>query len=118
LVWLGCADPVDTLEAARKSDPVLGTLRAVLECWHAAFGDEGRTTAQVAAALSSIDPTTTHGQALLDLRSALAPVASVAGSIDPTRLGYWLRKVRDRRVGRLRFTGNDTRAGVQAWRVI
>jgi putative DNA primase/helicase len=52
LVWLGCADPIETMKEARDSDPMLTTLRTVLEFWRAVFGEEGRTAQQVAAALS------------------------------------------------------------------
>ena len=32
LVWAGCGDPVETMTAIRDTDPVLTTLRTVLEC--------------------------------------------------------------------------------------
>ncbi len=40
LVWLGCGDPVATMEETRDSDPVLTALRTTLQAWRDAFGDE------------------------------------------------------------------------------
>jgi phosphotransacetylase len=74
-MWLGCIDPVQTMEETRASDPVLNTLRAVLEAWRGVFSGEGRTVQQVAAAVEMFDPNTREGEALTELRAALAPVA-------------------------------------------
>ena len=38
LVWLGCADPVLSMEAARDNDPELSELREVMAAWKQAFG--------------------------------------------------------------------------------
>jgi putative DNA primase/helicase len=45
LVWLGYADPVDTMEAARADDPSRGTLRAVVTAWLSIIGSEKPMTA-------------------------------------------------------------------------
>lgn len=39
LMWLGRADPVDTMEAARADDPQLEALRAVVVAWKRVVGD-------------------------------------------------------------------------------
>lgn len=38
LIWLGCADPVDTMDQSRAEDPVLSALRAILEAFEKTFG--------------------------------------------------------------------------------
>jgi hypothetical protein len=48
LIWLGCEDPVVTMERARVEDPTLVTLRQMLSAWCDAFGT-GRGTARTAA---------------------------------------------------------------------
>jgi putative DNA primase/helicase len=118
LVWLDCADPVETMKDARESDPVLTTLRTVLECWLAVFGEEGRTAQQVVSALSMFDPTTPEGDKLTALRAALAPIATVRGILDATKLGYWLRASRGRPVSGLKLTGTPGHGGFRGWSVI
>ena len=38
LVWLGCADPCESIQEAREDDPELSALRAVVEAWRAGLG--------------------------------------------------------------------------------
>jgi putative DNA primase/helicase len=116
LVWLGNADPVVSMQEARDNDPVVTTLHAALEAWRAAFGDVAKTTSEVAAKLFGFDPATPEGKILLDLREALAPVASVRNLIDAVKLRYWLRKSKGRPVGDLKFTGIPGHGGVIAWK--
>ena len=47
LLWLGCADPVETMERARVSDPKLDELSAVLTQWQAVLGTERITVRRV-----------------------------------------------------------------------
>lgn len=39
LVWLGEADPVESMNQLRKKDPVLEEARSIMEQWREAFGD-------------------------------------------------------------------------------
>lgn len=43
LVWLGCADPAESMKAAREDDPELGELREVMDAWKEAFGSSAVT---------------------------------------------------------------------------
>jgi hypothetical protein len=117
LVWLGQADPVQSMQEARRSDPVLDTLRQVVDAWRSCFGDEGQTARQVAAVVASFDPTTPEGENLLALRAALAPVASERGQIDAAKLGYYLRRSKDRIVNGWKFTVIGALHGVAEWAV-
>jgi putative DNA primase/helicase len=118
LVWLGCADPAQSIQDARRSDPVLETLRQIMDSWRACFGSHPQTARTVAASLEGFDPSTPGGEALLSLRAALALVASDRGQIDASKLGYWLRKSRDRIVGGWKFYAPPTLGGVATWAVI
>jgi len=40
LIWLGRPDPVLAMSEARRDDPILGSLLAVIEQWRAVLGDE------------------------------------------------------------------------------
>ncbi|MBV8096592.1 MAG: hypothetical protein JO110_25790 [Acetobacteraceae bacterium] len=121
LVWLGCADPVQSVQAARDDDPELGALRQVLILWQACFGERAMTARQVADSVAGFDPNGFGGARLLDLRNALAEgnVAGVRGTVDATRLGYWLRKVKGRIANGIRFTTDGIdRSGVTKWSVV
>jgi putative DNA primase/helicase len=119
LVWTGCGDPVETMKDIRDTDPVLTTLRTVLECWRVTFGDEEMTAAEVAARYArGFDPEGPNGEELTALRAALEPVAAVRGVIDANRLGYWLRSSKGRLAGGWKFAGNPGHAGVLRWSVI
>jgi hypothetical protein len=116
LVWLGCADPVDTMRAIRAADPVLTTLSIVLSHWTAAFGADGKTAAEVAKAYQSYNPKTPEGQAMDELRPTLAAVAANRGGvIDAVRLGYWLRRQKGRPAGGLKFDSTTAHGGGQRW---
>src|SRR5690348_9019183 len=46
LVWLGCADPCETMEFARAEDPERARLLQVLAAWHMCFGTKPTTVAE------------------------------------------------------------------------
>ena len=52
LVWLGCADPVLSMEAARENDPELSELREVMAVWKQVFGALPTTCRQAIDAAS------------------------------------------------------------------
>lgn len=107
LVWLGAGDPCETVREARESDPVLGTLRAVLKAWRSAFGDAPVT------ARSLVD-TAVSGGVLAD---ALSQIPDMRGGHDVVKLGYWLRKNKGRIVDGLRIAGAGVvHGGAAAWR--
>jgi putative DNA primase/helicase len=119
LVWAGCGDPVETMKVIRDTDPLLTTLRTVLECWRDVFGGEGKTAAEVAALYAGgFDPAGLDGETLTALRAALVPVAAVRDVIDATRLGYWLRASKGRPAGKLKFLGEPAHGGVLRWSVV
>jgi len=89
LVWLGCADPVASIETTRAEDPQRAELVAVVEAWAAVCPNEPLTAAELVEKAEG-------NPALAD---ALAAVASRRGEIDTRALGYWLRGQRDRVVG-------------------
>jgi hypothetical protein len=117
-VWLGCADPVETMAEARAGDPVLSTLCTVLHAWRAVFGDVGQTTQEIASVLTTFDPNARGDDDLIALRTALSPIAGIRGMVDATRLSYWLRKSKGRPVDGLKFTSSTAHGGAQAWQVV
>ena len=56
LVWLGCADPAQSIHETRRSDPVLDTLHQVLHCWRRCYGHKGQHARKVAADVAASIP--------------------------------------------------------------
>ena len=107
LVWLGCADPCASIEAARHDDPELGDLRDLLGAWEAdlSVGERYTTRSIIDAAEGKIlDPEFGHATAdyrFPELRDVLLRVAGSRGGIDPKRFGEWLVRYNGRIVGNL-----------------
>lgn len=130
LVWLGCADPCETMEEVCAEDPVLGMLRQLLSAWR-------RTTTEPKTARELVEFATNYDTLKLSedemkrrdaLRTALATVAPSARNgapINEKLLGYKLRDLQDRiaccgELGNLRLEKEESRSGegLTRWRVV
>ena len=120
LVWLGCADPVISMEAAREDDPELTELSEMLAVWDASFGGDHKTTSQVATAVDERKPTQmgeptdyVHSE----LREMLIRLFGERGTLNTRRMGKWLAAKEGRMVGNLRFKRDHTSGqnGVAKW---
>ncbi len=102
LVWLGRADPVDTMVAARDEDPELAERREVIVALQQVFGtDEVTVREMIDAAEETVleDPNNEHSRRVHhypDLRSALMQVASERGRLEAEKLGRWMRSNKGR----------------------
>lgn len=104
------ADPILTIATNAARDDTRGLLRALLQAWAAAFGEQRVTAAQV---LEHRDAGSVDGLAeALDAIEAEAP-----GVLSPRRLGKYLARHRDELAGGLRLEGLPDRDGVVRWRV-
>ena len=94
LLWLGRADPVETMEEIREADPKRSQMQAVAASWREAFGHEQVTAAQVikkAIEQRRADTYESHFEFVSDnLREALMVVAGRGGAINSRALGEWL----------------------------
>jgi hypothetical protein len=88
LVWLGRADPVETMQELRNEDPKGAERYAVFSAWKSAIGVEygehrRRVTTKEIVQKADESP---------ELRAALLTVAAqrFGGDIDPRKLGQWL----------------------------
>jgi hypothetical protein len=100
IVWLGRADPIMTMNAARDDDPARGNLRAVVAVWLAAIGpDRPLTVGDLLKAGNGND----------DFRKALLTVARARRQdqedIDALRLGRWLARNKGRVVDDYKIVG-------------
>jgi hypothetical protein len=93
LVWLGFADPVDSMEAARVSDPVRQDRTAVFEAWRAELGTSNSYLAAEIAQLAEDRHNYDGSPRRPALYAALLANCAKHGNgaqIDPRRLGRWL----------------------------
>jgi hypothetical protein len=129
LVWLGCTDPVASMETAREEDPELAELREVAGLWWKHLQLSEWTLRDVVVEAEKHKPTQVGGMTdfmLADLRDALLRVAGDRGGINTRRLAKWLLNHAGRIVTcsadpeamQLRFKrGSDAHGGVARWRV-
>jgi putative DNA primase/helicase len=111
LVWLGCADPVATIEAARADDPSRNTLRIVVSAWRSAIGiDKPMTASELKDRACNL-----ADDVDLLLNKAIIAVASAPGrgEIDPLRLGKWLGRNKGRVIDGYKIVGEQDRHSKQ-----
>jgi len=108
LVWLGMADPCETRAAVIADDPEREESLAVLRALHEEFEDEEFTTKRIVRHCKS-------GA----LKTAVEAVALGRNKeIDSRKLGWWLRKNKNRIMGGLRLESNGTEGGSARWRIV
>lgn len=117
LVWLGEADPVESMNALRKKDPELEAARAVMGQWDEAFGAESVTVAQSIRHATEMRQTVFERPepAHPDFRDALMAVAGRSNTLSSLALGKWLGAKQDRIIDGRRFVNMGTRQGVAVW---
>lgn len=108
LLWVGAADPVTTIEAARATDPELENVRAVAIAWEGAIQNTAMTAREIIA----------HAAGHPSLHAALVGVAGVRGEPDSRRFGNWLGKWADRIVAGRRFVRCGEKQGVALWQLL
>jgi hypothetical protein len=148
LIWLGKADPCDTVEDLQDDDPELAEMRAVYSQWWKNIGvgwggiRNNRDTITVAdvikrATVKELEmkedgktPRTNEaGEPVMkfvypEFRQALLAVASDGHTISAVKLGHWLKSRVDRRVRvedwvlRIVRDKKENRDGVALWRMI
>jgi hypothetical protein len=119
LIWLGCADPVETMGEIREADPVVASVRMVMSAWRETFRREQVTVSQIIkAATEQARSNSFDGRFEFineDLREALLVVAGRGGVINSRALGHWLAALQGRIIDRARFEQFGTRQGVAVW---
>jgi len=118
LVWLGLDDPMLASETLRQNDPDHAAMQQLFTSWHDAFGDAQKTVAEVCAAgADGLAALAIAEQVRSELRDALQLVC--AEKPNSRRLGYWLRKHRDRITDGLQLSqgGLDGDSRAAKWRI-
>jgi putative DNA primase/helicase len=102
LLWLGQADPVDTMEAARESDPVLTDLRMLMGAWADRIGQyEQLTAAKLIERGNHVGMSGDFSNP--ELREALMSIAGDGRMVNSRRLSRWLKANSRRIVNGLRI---------------
>jgi hypothetical protein len=103
LIWLGEADPIDSMEAARQEDPELAAIRELFVLWGEHLGDlAAMTTSEIIKfACERSFPGSAFNRP--EFRDLLLRVAGEGGAVSPKRLGKWLSKIAGRVVNELRL---------------
>jgi putative DNA primase/helicase len=124
LIWLGEADPCDTMEKVRQNDPKLGAVVAVISQWAEVIGYDKRVTTK--DLIDYAIEKTNEGYSVSyskqefthpELREALLIVAGDGGSINSRRLGSWLGSNENRLVQGCKIVRDGERGGVGVWKL-
>ncbi|MER8854425.1 bifunctional DNA primase/polymerase [Mesorhizobium australicum] len=113
LVWLGCADPVDTMASARADDPEWAAAREVVAAWHEVQPGRALTTRELKELI--------EGQADFSDSSPVKAFLAVAADrnghgIETRKLGFWLGRHRDRIIDGKKITAAwDAKLKQQKW---
>jgi putative DNA primase/helicase len=117
LLWLGAADPVDSMVGLRKADPARQDLHAVISQWRDVISDERVTTSDIIGKATEMrggrfgDDTLAYPE----FRNALFAVGGRGGMLDAKVLGKWLLAQQNRIVNGASFVKIGTRKDVAVW---
>ncbi len=108
LIWLGEADVVDSMEAARDEDPELIALRGMLSAWAATIGvgQAYKRTLQSAIDQSGNDDA-------IELKEAIETVAGVGADVNS--LARWAKSKKGRVVEGMRLLNQPDPKGHSMW---
>jgi putative DNA primase/helicase len=119
LIWLGEADPCDTMEKIRKKDPKLGAMVTVVSQWLEVIGYAASVTAKGLIDNATQEVTGAYPREFEhpEFRDALLIVAGDGGAINSLRLGKWLGANQDRFVLGYKFVEAGERGGSKLWKL-
>ena len=122
LVWLGCADPCDTIEVIRARNPEREKHEAVVLAWRDCFGlgteKTVRDLIEAASPGQFVLQQPASSQRFYDALLGVAEDARRRGSISNERLGRWLNKVDGKFEQKLRIVRTRTLLGASVWQLL
>ena len=111
LLWLGLADPTESVFEAMAEDPDRETLDRLLTAWQSVFG---RTPPMVRDAVKQASA---FNDEHVELREVLHDIADERGEINRRRLGWWIKRHAGRIVDGRRFVRASGNRSAEAWQV-
>ena len=122
LIWLGAADPCDTIEVIRSGNPEREKHEAVVLAWRDHFGlgtiVTVRELIEASAPGQFILQQPSTSQRLYDALLAVAEDYRHRGAVSNDRLGRWLNKVNGKFEKGLRIVRAGTRHGYPHWQLL
>lgn len=119
LLWLGCADPCDTIDKIRKADPQMALIKQVMAQWGVVIEDQRATTSLIIDVADELEETApANGPRRYEhaaFRDAILAVAGEGGRINGRKLGRWLSAQQGRVVNGRRFVSRGSRGGQLLW---
>lgn len=103
LIWLGEADPVSSMEAARAADPERAAAHELIRRWRKRIGVGVPVSAGAIIAIANETKGASEYRFPQFRALLLEHAGGKADQIDPARLGIWLRKQEGRVYGDLRI---------------
>jgi len=110
LLWLGLADPTQSVFRAISEDPDHETLNRLLVAWQSAFCT---TAARVRDAVRVSE----FGEDHAEMREVLHDIADERGVLNRRRLGWWIKRHAGRIVNGRRFVRASVKLSAEAWTV-
>jgi hypothetical protein len=111
LLWLGLADPTESVFLAMAEDPDRETLGRILLAWQSEFGNSATMVRE------AVHRSTLFGSEHAELREVLRDIADERGEINRRKLGWWIRRHAGRIVdGRRLMRGSGNRSA-ETWKV-
>jgi hypothetical protein len=115
LIWAGAKDPNDSIKIIMESDPTRETLVNLLSSWYGCFQSEPVTVRYIKHYLA--DNEYTSDDKIESLKEAICAL-SQGGRLDFNRLGYYLRKRKDRIESGYQLVSGKKNKGNLQWLVI
>lgn len=109
LLWLGLADPTDSMFEAIADDPDRETLGRMLAAWRSAFGN---TPAMVRDAIKEAGVCQGNNA---ELREVLHDIADERADINRRKLGWWIKRHAGRIVDGMRFIRAKGNSSAEKW---
>jgi hypothetical protein len=110
LLWLGCADPTESVRVAMSNDPDKELLGRLLETWFRLFGKRPTMLREVIQKTEFPDGDD-------ELSEVVTEIASVRGVLNNKIFAWWIRKHAGRIVNGHRLTHGEGSRGVVSWQV-
>ena len=111
LLWLGLADPINSVFNAIAEDPDRETLSRFLEEWFRVFGKVSAMVRDV------VRHATATYDANVELREVLQDIAGERGEINRRKLGWWIRRHEGRIIDGKKIVRGSGNGSSGYWRI-
>ena len=111
LLWLGQADPTESVFMAMAEDPDRDLLGRILTAWQRVFGKSA------AMVRDAVKRASAFGDEHDELQEVLLEIADERGEINRRKLGWWIKRHAGRIVDGRRFVRGSGNRSAETWQV-